>query len=568
MKGIASRMAAIGIAVKVFISPLLLVVAILLLGGLFWVGMDRQGNALEELYKRSFEKSRFAGQMEGEVASQQANLYRLLGWVNSRHDAAEIKALEAAIRKASESLRKEFDHFEGRVPFDEDERGLADEVKAGIRQYEDSVGDILGLAGSDPVTAMAMMANTEEVYDTLKMNLRAFSDFTAQRTDIFYEDAVALAGATRMQYFTLLGLCLLVGVAVMVLMARFIAGPVVGITGVMRQLAEGRTEVEIPSRDNADEIGAMARAVQVFKDNMIRARDLEAGQEQERRRQAALLERRAQLTSDFNATMERMLAAVLETVRHVHSASDDLHATAAQTSQQGAAVASAAEQAAANVETVSVSAQHLGRAVDEISRRIGDTASITAQAVSGIHAANGTMDGLADAARRIGEIVNLINDIAGQTNLLALNATIEAARAGEAGKGFAVVAGEVKHLANQTSRATEDIAAQIAGIQAISREAVDTIRAVGGTIDKVNEVVASIASAVDQQSAATREIVCSVEQAAAGNAEITRNIAEVSKAASATGSMATRMFQAADELVEEAETLKTEVAGFLGAMRA
>jgi methyl-accepting chemotaxis protein len=257
----------------------------------------------------------------------------------------------------------------------------------------------------------------------------------------------------------------------------------------------------------------------------------------------------------------------MRTVRQVHSSSDGLQNTAVLASQQGAAVATAAEQSASNVNTVAAAAEQMGASVQEIARQISTTVAIAADAVAGAQRANATMSSLDESARRIGEVVDLIKTIASQTNLLALNATIEAARAGEAGKGFAVVAGEVKGLANQTSKATEEISAQIGAVQTSTQDAVESIRSVGDIIDRVSGIVTSIASAVEQQSAATQEIVRSVQQAAAGNGEITRNIADLSRAAGETGDMARVMFTAASELLDEAETLRREVGVFLNGMR-
>ncbi|MEW5728745.1 MAG: HAMP domain-containing methyl-accepting chemotaxis protein [Pseudomonadota bacterium] len=567
MQGFPVRLSDIRITVKVFVAPLLLIASMLLLGVIFSAGMDRQGRALDHLYSVSFQKSRFASRMEADVAALHADLYRLLGMVDD-DQVDDARALEASIAQGVGALAGDFAEFEAEVPWEIDEGALTDEIKVQMAAYSKGVAQVLSLYGADRYSATRRMPELEESYGGLKIMLRALSDYATQRTQVVRDEAVEVAAEARLRFFALLGAFLVVGALVTVAMGRLIARPVAAITRVMDDLAQGRTDLDIPSLANRDEIGAMARAVQVFRDNAIRARELEAKDAARRERQARLMEHREKLTADFDATMRRMMEAVMGTVRHVHEASDNLSATAAQTSQQGAAVAAAAEQAAANVDVVAQSARRLDESVDHIGQRIGESTAITAQAVEGVRSANGTMAGLADAAARIGEIVGLIGEIASQTNLLALNATIEAARAGDAGKGFAVVASEVKSLANQTARATEEIAGHISAIQSVSREAVEIIRRVGDTIDRVNAVVASIAQAVDSQAEATRDIVASVDQAAAGNAEITRNIADVSRAASATGDMAASMFQAADELVAEADTLRDEVAAFMEAMRA
>ena len=549
------------IIVKLFVVPLLLVAGIAVLGMVFHFATTRQGAAMERMVSVSFANSRAAAELDGMAAGVQTNLYRLLGWVAAREDKDKIKALDTQVHDDLKALAQRSAVVLAAL-------GADPAAAKQVKDYGLTASDVLDIYVSDNVTALSMMGATEIEYDALRNILRGLSERAAAKAAEDYSETASLAATTEIQYFAVLAAFLLLGAVVTVTMARLIAGPVTRLTTTMAELADGRVDIEIPSRENSDEIGAMARAVAVFRDGMAKAARLEADQRHQGQHQAEIMARRDTLIQGFNAAMDRILSTVVASIDRVHEVSSGLQTTADQTSRQGAAVAAAAEHSAANVATVATAAEELGCSVQEISRQVAETATITSEAVTGIHAANGTMDGLADAARRIGEVVQLINDIAGQTNLLALNATIEAARAGEAGKGFAVVASEVKTLANQTAKATDEIAQQISGIQSISREAVDTIRAVGVTIDRVNEVVSSIAAAVEEQTAATGEIVRSVQQAADGNSEITRNIADVSRAATQTGEMATAMFKAADELVGEAGALRGEVEGFLGAMRA
>ncbi|CAA7616236.1 Methyl-accepting chemotaxis protein (fragment) [Magnetospirillum sp. LM-5] len=362
-------------------------------------------------------------------------------------------------------------------------------------------------------------------------------------------------------------LSILVGAIVGALVTRSVVRPLGEMTGVMEELAADHLDVAVPSTTRKDEIGLMARAVSHFKEQLILGRQMEAQARADQERELARGRTRELLTADFDVMIRRVIAKVDITVQNVHATSNSLHDAASQTSQRSAAVAAAAEQASANIQTVASAAEELGASTMEISRRVQDSTRITRDAVDGVSAADQTIEGLSASAGKIGEIVKLINDIASRTNLLALNATIEAARAGEAGKGFAVVANEVKALANQTAQATNEIAMQIGEIQTSTQGAVDAIKTVGSAIGQVDEVVSSIAAAVEEQNAATQEIVRNVQEAADGNHHVTRNIGEVSRAASETGDIAESMNKVADVLAESGASLGKHVETFLGSVK-
>ena len=351
--------------------------------------------------------------------------------------------------------------------------------------------------------------------------------------------------------------------------ARSIVRPVRAMTATMSALAGGNTAVEIPGVARHDEVGDMARAVNVFKNNMIETDRLRAEQEAQKRRVAA--ERKAEMDTLADA-FESRVGGIVDTVAsestQMQVAAETMTATADRTSQQATVVAAAATQATANVQTVAAAAEELTASISEIGRQVEQSAKVARDAVEQAKRTNTTVDGLAAAAQKIGDVVGLIHDIAGQTNLLALNATIEAARAGEHGKGFAVVASEVKVLANQTAKATEEITTQIQAIQSATGGAVTEIQGIGTTIAQINEIGAAIAAAVEEQGAATREIAGNVQQAAAGTGEVSANIAGVTTASQEVGITATKVLGSASELTEQSEHLKQEVAKFLATVRA
>ena len=351
--------------------------------------------------------------------------------------------------------------------------------------------------------------------------------------------------------------------AVGFLTARSIIRPINQMTGAMGHLAANDLTTEIPAMENKDEIGEMARAVQVFKDNMIKGEELAAAQKMEDEQKEVRRVRMEELVAAFEGDVGEALQVVGSTVEQMQSSASAMSATADQTNERSASVAAAAEQAATNVQTVATAANELTSSIAEISRQMATSASRSQDAVGEAESASKQVQTLAEAAQSIGDVISLINDIASQTNLLALNATIEAARAGDAGKGFAVVASEVKNLATQTSKATEEIASQINGIRTATEQSVAAITSISTVIEEINGIATSVAGAVEEQGAATDEIARSVEQAAAGTQEVTKNITDVSSAAGETGAAAGQVAAASQQMKTQADRLRQQVETFL-----
>ena len=347
-----------------------------------------------------------------------------------------------------------------------------------------------------------------------------------------------------------------------------LARPLVAMAGTMTVLAKGDTSVALPDTGRGDEIGEMAKAIEIFRDNAIEVERMRAEQEQQRHR-AEEDKRRAmnQLADAFESNVKHVVSAVSSEALQLQQSAQVMSTSADQTNRQCAIVAAAAEQASANVQTVASATEELTASITEISRQVSESTRIGTLAVDEASRANETVNGLADAAEKIGAVVNLINEIASQTNLLALNATIEAARAGEAGKGFAVVASEVKNLANQTAKATEDIQTQVGQMQGVTGTTVDAIKSISATIRRMSEISTTIASAVEEQSAATREITRNIGEASKGTQEVSSNIAGVSKAANETGRGANETLVAASDLNRQSEDLAQEVDRFIAEVR-
>ncbi|WP_169569875.1 methyl-accepting chemotaxis protein [Sneathiella limimaris] len=384
----------------------------------------------------------------------------------------------------------------------------------------------------------------------------------------------------------------ILGIAIYVatVIARQISEPIMEVTGVVGELAEGNTDVAVPSQEREDEVGAIAKAIEVFRVGIIEQREKEEAQRQaeekarlekqeteerarEEKRLAELQNQENQrrllneMADNFEASVGGVVEAVSVASGKLNSTTEIMNQTAETSRGRATSVAAASEEVSRNVQTVSAATEELTASGNEISHQVNQSTAVARNAVQQASVSKGNIDSLVEASHKIGEVVNIITDIAEQTNLLALNATIEAARAGDAGKGFAVVASEVKNLANQTAKATEDISNQIAGIQSSTEEAALSIESVSTTIHQIEEIASSVAAAVEEQTAATKEIARNVEQAAAGTREVSSNISGVTDASHEVEQVSSTVLEAVRELDGSTGDLKREVSRFLNQVR-
>jgi methyl-accepting chemotaxis protein len=386
---------------------------------------------------------------------------------------------------------------------------------------------------------------------------------------IYIEDVYAIFWGQALQVGMLVGLALLVMGGMFFLLGRSIVNPINAMTAAMRKIADGETSTAIPAQERRDEVGAMAQSVQIFKDNMIEATRLRG--EQDVLKAQADAERKlllSRMADDFESGVRTSLDTLTGAATEMQATSKSMTTTAGEASHQATTVAVVAEQASANVQTVAAATEELSSSVSEIGRQVTESTQIAGQAVAEANRTNVTVQGLSAAAQKIGDVVKLISDIASQTNLLALNATIEAARAGEAGRGFAVVANEVKSLASQTAKATDEISAQVGAMQGATADAVQAIESIGRTIGAINEIASAISIAVEQQGAATREIARSVQEAAQGTGQVSSNISGVNQSADKTGAAANKVLSSAEQLSGQAATLRADVDRFVANIRA
>jgi methyl-accepting chemotaxis protein len=350
---------------------------------------------------------------------------------------------------------------------------------------------------------------------------------------------------------------------------RGLTRPLALTCGVMDRLASGDLVVDVPFVERRNEIGRIARSLRVFKDHLVEEGRLR--ETQDKMKQESEAEQKglmARLADEFESGVRASLDTLFAAATELRTTSQGMAATAKQTNAQATTVAAAAEQTSVNAQTAAAATEELSSSVTEIGQQVTRSTRIAADAVDEANRTNNAVQGLSAAAQKIGDVVKLISDIANQTNLLALNATIEAARAGVAGRGFAVVATEVKSLATQTAKATDEIGAQVAAMQGATDEAVKAIQGIGGTIGTINGIAMTIASAVEEQGAATHEIARTVQEAARNSRQVTASIVGVNQAAGETGSAANHVLASAEALRGQADTLRTNIDGFLAKVRA
>ncbi|MDD5585856.1 MAG: methyl-accepting chemotaxis protein [Alphaproteobacteria bacterium] len=567
--GLCRRFEDMCLGVKLMLAPGLILIAILFLASITWNTIKSQSASLTYIVEVVFEQQSKGKALRTAFDQADAALTRLLVLALAEAKEERLKEVKRSLDERMASLDKADDGLRSEIRPQDKSYDLFLTAEEKLDKYRKYVKDITGFVEMDATTALGMRINNESIVADAASTLDALDQAQRAMVDDSYKDV----NARLKNSISILLVVLIVtflGAAILSLsLSRALGRRIRNIIDATVQLANGNHSVSVRGGESADEVGQMARALQVLRQNALEMDRLQV--EQEAQKKQAESDRRALMlrtADDFEQSVKSVVTTFSSAAKAMQSNAQSMSGIALEASQKAISVAAAAEEASSNVNTVASSAEELNASIGEINRQIADSVKVAASCAEEAERTSEVMHGLNEAAEEIGNIVKLIENISGQVNLLALNATIEASRAGEAGRGFAVVAGEVKNLANQSSNAAKDITRQVEDVQERTWKAVEAIGNITSTIKHINEISTAIAGAVEEQSAAIKEIARNIQQASEGTGEVTHNIADVTRAATETGSASNYVLEAAGQLTDESAKLSDVVDAFIRKVRA
>jgi len=548
---------------KVILSPLTAIIALVGVGVLGVVNANGLEARLTTLNDVVFNEVQQGLELKDSVGIFHAHLFALMSAAVNETDAAKrdksVKNLMAELTTVTESVNAAMTTKTATT--------ATPNLPKAFKDYKDAALVAIDMGSTDAAYGVIMMGDTDQQFWKLRKEIEALNKALGDERVTMVSQVRGEGRAAGRQQVIVAVLVSLASIVAALVISRQIANPITKLTSTMTVLSQGNLDAPVPEADRLDEVGAMARALGTFKDSMLNARRLEEEQHVQTAAQLARAEKISAHINAFQAQLEAMLGDLGAAADELRGTSEAMSATAEITSEASAKAASGVEQTSCAVETVAAATEELSSSINEVSQQVRNSSDVVKRATEEVAETDGTVASLLKAVEQIGEMVSNIFQIAHQTDLLALNATIEAARAGDAGKGFAVVAAEVKALANQTSKVTENITSQINSIKSATSEAVTAIRGIGKTITEVNSISTAVAAAAEQQAVATAEITRSAQSAALGTSDVAMNMASLRHGTEDTVEAADKVRGSAERLKHHSDVMQQTVEDFVRNLR-
>ena len=565
-----NRIRNIGVSWKVNLAPAFLILVLVGLSAYVLQTLRMNQANVDALISGPVRQSELAAELNNAVWTAHAKLYRLAATAANEKDEKKVQAISKEATLASAKISEALKAADGAHGAESVKPEAFEKLKVSVAGYIKQSKNAIEMADGDAGSALLFIKGAERHFSDIE---RLTDDLILQSSDSKDREIARSGLRLEQQQLLLSGILVVValmGIVVSFLIGRNIARPVVALSSAMRELAIGNFAVQLPGLDRKDEVGQMARGVEEFKVQAIAKAERDTAEREQKNSELAIARRNElhSLADNFETTVGNIIENVGAASHELEESAVILTKSSAATQDLSNVVAAASEETSSNVQSVASATEEMAASVNEIGRQVQDSNRIASEAVDQAQKTDERIAKLSLAANRIGDVTKLITTIAEQTNLLALNATIEAARAGDAGRGFAVVAQEVKALASQTAKATNEISTQIAEMQSATQESVLAIKEISGTIGRVSDIASSIAAAIEEQGAATQEIARNVQQAAIGTTQVATSIADVNRGAGDTGSASSQVLSSAQMLSNENKRLKAEVVKFLATVRA
>lgn len=555
----------LSIKFKIMIAFSFLLLSIAAVGGVAIYSTNALTDTIQDVGGNKLPSVKVTAKLESTIGS----IRRSRGQLLLAQTPEQIEDTNKSINKYNDQLVEIKKNYEPMITTDEEKKLYADFLEKWDAYREAGKKTTVFLdAGNRDAAIDAFLVEGRTKFTAAATAVNALIKLNEDAAQTAMEAGDELGKHSLNLIYTIIAAAVAIAAAMGFLLVRAISHPITNISTVMGELANEKWDTAVPYQEQKDEIGMMARSVNVFAKNGKEAVEMRAAAAKDQQVKQQRAEQMEIYVAEFEESVSSVTKGLAAASTEMQASAKTMSSIAERTSEQSGSVASAATQASSNVQTVASAGEELSASITEISKQMSRAADVASHAVSQAEATNERMQNLSEAAQKISEVIQMINQIASQTNLLALNATIEAARAGEAGKGFAVVASEVKNLASETEKATEGISAQVSNMQEITQQAVHAIREITETINQISSISVAVSSAVEEQGSATQEIARNVQEAARGTEEVTVNITSVTQAAQETGSAAGEVLGAAEELSQMTDDLTGQVDKFLGRVRA